>query len=237
MPKPATTLARALPVLALPCRPARRVHDGTEFPRARLGLADLLVHRRRRPQRRRAQHAGGGPGECRLVVAVRRPDPDRAGTPGGGGQPRRADRDRAARRIACRAGSPAPGAIRCSTPTAPTSARSRATTASSRRSPPWPPARPAATARSAGGPKTPANFHPFDIYQYGFDASWEPDIWGQVQPRDGSRRRHSARLGRARRGVLLTALAGGGARLHRPARHPGAAAHRARKSRAPRGRA
>ena len=60
---------------------------------------------------------------------------------------------------------------------------------------------------SAGGPTTPANFHPFDIYQYGFDASWEPDIWGKVRREmeaAGATVRASAE---ARRAVLLTALA------------------------------
>ncbi|MDE2580695.1 MAG: efflux transporter outer membrane subunit [Rhodospirillales bacterium] len=60
---------------------------------------------------------------------------------------------------------------------------------------------------TAAGPTSAAHFPPFDLFQYGFDASWEPDIWGQVKREmeaAGATVRASAD---ARRGVLLTALA------------------------------
>ena len=59
----------------------------------------------------------------------------------------------------------------------------------------------------AGGFNTPANFHPFDIFQYGFDASWEPDIWGQVKREMEAARETVRASADARRGTLLTALA------------------------------
>ncbi|MGH7042273.1 MAG: efflux transporter outer membrane subunit [Acetobacteraceae bacterium] len=59
----------------------------------------------------------------------------------------------------------------------------------------------------AGGFNTPPNFQPFDIFQYGFDASWEPDIWGQVRREMEAARATVHASAEARRGVLLTALA------------------------------
>ncbi len=59
----------------------------------------------------------------------------------------------------------------------------------------------------AGGPNTPIHFQPFGLYQYGFDAVWQPDLWGKV-----AREMEAAGAGvhasaEARRGVLLIALA------------------------------
>jgi NodT family efflux transporter outer membrane factor (OMF) lipoprotein len=53
----------------------------------------------------------------------------------------------------------------------------------------------------------PANFKPFDLYQYGFDAAWEPDIWGKVRREMESSGAQVYASADARRGVLLTALA------------------------------
>lgn len=51
------------------------------------------------------------------------------------------------------------------------------------------------------------NFHPFDLYQYGFDAAWEPDIWGKVRREMESSGATVHASADARRGTLLTALA------------------------------
>ncbi|MDE2007465.1 MAG: efflux transporter outer membrane subunit [Rhodospirillales bacterium] len=59
----------------------------------------------------------------------------------------------------------------------------------------------------AGGPKTPVDFQPFDVYQAGFDAVWEPDLWGKVRREMESAGAQLHASAEARRGVLLTALA------------------------------
>lgn len=59
----------------------------------------------------------------------------------------------------------------------------------------------------AGAPKTPTNFQPFDVFQDGFDASWEPDIWGHVKRQMEAARETVRASADARRGALLTALA------------------------------
>ena len=63
------------------------------------------------------------------------------------------------------------------------------------------------TGTVAGGPTTPVNFKPFDIYQYGFDAVWEPDIWGKVRREMEAAGATVHASAESRRGVLLTALA------------------------------
>ena len=62
-------------------------------------------------------------------------------------------------------------------------------------------------AQVAGGPKTPVHFQPFDVFQDGFDAVWEPDIWGQVARQMEAARAQVQASAEARRGVLLIALA------------------------------
>ena len=52
-----------------------------------------------------------------------------------------------------------------------------------------------------------ANIPPFDIFQYGFDASWELDLWGQVRRSVESSRASLEASEDARRGALLSALA------------------------------
>ena len=64
-----------------------------------------------------------------------------------------------------------------------------------------------ASGASVGGFTTPPNFKPFDIFQYGFDASWEPDIWGQVKREMEAARENVRASADARRGTLLIALA------------------------------
>ena len=56
-------------------------------------------------------------------------------------------------------------------------------------------------------PFPPKNIAPFDIYQYGFDASWEPDLWGSVRRSMESARASVEASEDARRAALLSALA------------------------------
>ena len=51
------------------------------------------------------------------------------------------------------------------------------------------------------------NIAPFDIYQYGFDASWEPDLWGSVRRSMEFARASVEASEDARRAALLSALA------------------------------
>jgi NodT family efflux transporter outer membrane factor (OMF) lipoprotein len=50
-------------------------------------------------------------------------------------------------------------------------------------------------------------FAPFDLYQYGFDASWEADFWGRVRRNIESFQAQVTASQEARRDTLLTALA------------------------------
>jgi NodT family efflux transporter outer membrane factor (OMF) lipoprotein len=50
-------------------------------------------------------------------------------------------------------------------------------------------------------------FAPFDLYQYGFDASWEADFWGRVRRNVEAADAQVAASQEARRDTLLTALA------------------------------
>ncbi len=59
----------------------------------------------------------------------------------------------------------------------------------------------------AGGVATPADIPPFDLYQYGFDASWEPDIWGGVRRSVEAGRASVEAADWARRSALVSALA------------------------------
>ncbi len=60
---------------------------------------------------------------------------------------------------------------------------------------------------NTAGAVSSANIAPFDIFQYGFDASWELDIWGQVRRQVESSRASLQASEDARRGTLLSALA------------------------------
>lgn len=51
------------------------------------------------------------------------------------------------------------------------------------------------------------NIPPFDLYQYGFDASWEVDLWGQVRRAVESARASVVASADARRAALISALA------------------------------
>ena len=52
-----------------------------------------------------------------------------------------------------------------------------------------------------------ANIPPFDLFQYGFDASWELDLWGQVRRAVESSRASLEASEDAARGAILSALA------------------------------
>ena len=52
-----------------------------------------------------------------------------------------------------------------------------------------------------------SHLSPFDIYQVGFDASWELDLWGRVRRSVESANATVQASAEARRGVLLTSLA------------------------------
>lgn len=60
---------------------------------------------------------------------------------------------------------------------------------------------------STGGITPTTNIPPFDVFQYGFDASWEPDLWGQVRRSVESARATVEASEDARRAALLSALA------------------------------
>ena len=60
---------------------------------------------------------------------------------------------------------------------------------------------------TAGGVATPANLPAFDVYQYGFDASWELDLWGQVRRSVESASASVNASADARRAALISALA------------------------------
>jgi len=59
---------------------------------------------------------------------------------------------------------------------------------------------------SAGGVSG-TNIPPFDIYQYGFDATWELDLWGQVRRSVESARASVEASADARRAALISSLA------------------------------
>lgn len=59
---------------------------------------------------------------------------------------------------------------------------------------------------AAGGVTTPANLPPVSIYQYGLQASWEPDFWGRVRRAVESADASLQASADARRAVLLTSL-------------------------------
>lgn len=63
-----------------------------------------------------------------------------------------------------------------------------------------------ASGNTTGGIKT-GGLQPFDLYQYGFDASWEIDLWGKVRRSVESAAATSEATEDAERAVLLTSLA------------------------------
>ncbi|MGH7154605.1 MAG: TolC family protein, partial [Acetobacteraceae bacterium] len=60
---------------------------------------------------------------------------------------------------------------------------------------------------TGGSTPTPHNVPAFNIYQYGFDASWELDLWGQVRRSVESARASLTASADARRAALISALA------------------------------
>jgi NodT family efflux transporter outer membrane factor (OMF) lipoprotein len=58
-----------------------------------------------------------------------------------------------------------------------------------------------------GAPNFGQLFAPFDLYQYGFDASWELDLWGRVRRNIEGAKASMQATAEAERDVLLTALA------------------------------
>jgi NodT family efflux transporter outer membrane factor (OMF) lipoprotein len=65
----------------------------------------------------------------------------------------------------------------------------------------------ASAAQSGAGTPNNALFQPFDLFQYGFDASWEIDLWGRVRRGVESASASVAASEDARRDTLLTAMA------------------------------
>ena len=71
----------------------------------------------------------------------------------------------------------------------------------------------AATANGLANPQNGAEaknsslFSPYDLYQYGFDATWELDLWGRVRRSVESARATVSATADTRRDVLLTAMA------------------------------
>ena len=64
-----------------------------------------------------------------------------------------------------------------------------------------------APGNTTGAPLSPRGLNAFDIFQYGFDASWEPDIWGRVRRSVESANASVEAASWAGRSVLLSALA------------------------------
>ena len=63
------------------------------------------------------------------------------------------------------------------------------------------------SATSGAAPTEGAIFQPFSLYQYGFDASWELDLWGRVRRNIEGAGASLQAAAEARRETLLTALA------------------------------
>ena len=63
-----------------------------------------------------------------------------------------------------------------------------------------------ASGNTTGGIKT-GGLQPFDIWQYGFDASWEIDLWGKIRRSVESAEASTEASQEAQRGVLLSSLA------------------------------
>ena len=60
---------------------------------------------------------------------------------------------------------------------------------------------------SSSVPLSGISLQPFVLYQYGFDASWEPDLWGKVRREVEAAKADSAEQEDERRDALLSALA------------------------------
>ena len=63
------------------------------------------------------------------------------------------------------------------------------------------------TSGSQGGFPNSLQVNPFDLWQYGFDASWELDLWGQVRRQEESARATAQQSANLARGVLVSAEA------------------------------
>ncbi len=76
---------------------------------------------------------------------------------------------------------------------------------------PTPGTPPGLAANGLGGQGASTNnaalFQPFDLYQYGFDASWELDLWGRVRRNIEAAKSSVQAAAEAQRDLLLTALA------------------------------
>ncbi len=59
----------------------------------------------------------------------------------------------------------------------------------------------------AGGINTPSGIPPFDLFQYGFDASWEVDLWGRVRRSIESANSNVIASAESRRDALVSVLA------------------------------
>ena len=77
-----------------------------------------------------------------------------------------------------------------------------------------------ASGNSAGGLQG-THLNPFDVYQVGFDASWEVDLWGRVRRSVESASASVEASAEARRGTAAQQSGRARARLHPAARHPG----------------
>jgi NodT family efflux transporter outer membrane factor (OMF) lipoprotein len=60
---------------------------------------------------------------------------------------------------------------------------------------------------SSSSSSTSALYTPFNLYQYGFDATWEIDFWGRVRRNVESSKAQAAQSEEQRRNTLLTSLA------------------------------
>ncbi len=63
------------------------------------------------------------------------------------------------------------------------------------------------SASTLGGFPNAFNINPFDVYQYGFDASWELDLWGQVRRQEEAARANAQAAAELAREALVSAEA------------------------------
>ena len=168
------------------------------------------------------QHAGGRTDRSELVEPVQRSGAHRAGTPRRRREPRRAGRHRADRRIprpawrgGCGAVSDAQRQRLLHAPEGERCRRVRQLAQCARRQRRLGQQRPAASAA--------AHLNAFDVYQVGFDASWEVDLWGKVRRSVESATASVVASAEARRAHAAQQPGRTRARLHPVARHAVAA--------------
>ena len=185
---------------------ARRLHRRAEFRDARMAVARLLVRQEGGADPAGAEHADRRTDRSELVEPVQR----------SACSPRWRRRSRA-RTWTCRwppSGSPSPvrssaSWVRRSFPTLNANGsytRQKASDVGVFANSPNALGANGASGSNAGGIRS-AQLNAFDVYQVGFDASWEVDLWGQVRRSVESATASVVASAEARRATLLSSLA------------------------------